>query len=477
MNWLSRHVAFATTLSFATLATQSWSQEIKPVAVNVQQAQEDLAFAVGVQATIWAYPLVITAATSELITSTDKPQPDGRAPFNSLGHVSKLANAANKEVVSPNADTVYSTGFVDLKQGAAKITVPAAGTRYYSLMLEDAYSNSFGYIGSRATGNKAGSYLVVGPDYKGKAPAGVKVIQSPTSLLWIIGRTLVDGEQDLPNVIAFQQQIQLGLVPPASDATTIKQRWNLQAKPSRMPVKQVDNLDWKTYFTWAGSLMKDNPPPLADSALYSQFSSIGLTVKNGFEVERLSPAVQAGLERGYAAGKQIIKAEAMKTGAIETNGWAYNLNAGKWGQDFNLRAGIAYRSLGQNTPEEALYLNTRKDSQGEALNGNKRYALNFAKGQLPPAEAFWSVTMYDKTDFFVVNPLNRYSIGNRTEGLKTNADGSLTIYVQREAPDAEKASNWLPAPEGDFRLSLRLYIPKNDVLKGNWTPPPVATQQ
>lgn len=472
--------AIATLASCCGLASSAVAQEAKPPAgpagVNVAQAQEDLAFALGVQATIWAFPLVITAATAEGITATDRPLPNGRAPFNSFGHVSNLVTAENKEVVAPNADTVYSTAFIDLKQGAAQITVPAVGNRYYSLMLEDAYTNVFGYIGARATGNKAGKYLIVGPDWKGKAPAGTKIIHSPTTLVWVIGRTLVDGKADLPNVAAIQQQYRLSMVPPASDATPIKQRWNLQSQPSSMPVVQVDGFDWKTYFTWAGQLMKDNPPPLADSALYSQFAGIGLSAKTGFDAERLSPAAKAGLERGYIAGRQIIRAEAQKTGAVETNGWAYNLNAGRWGQDFALRAGIAYRSLGQNTPEEALYLNTRKDARGEPLSGSKRYALTFPKGQLPPVGAFWSVTMYDKTNFFVDNPINRYSIGNRTEGLKFNADGSLTIYFQKDAPEGEQKSNWLPAPEGDFRLSMRLYVPKDEVLKGTWTPPAVVAK-
>lgn len=480
---IMKHRMLIALLSGCGLVSCAWAQESKPndasvstapPVVNVQQAQEDLAFALGVQATIWTYPLVITAATAQGLTAVDSPQSNGQAPFNQFGHVSQLVNAQNKEVVSPNADTVYSTAFLDLKQGAALVSVPEMGKRYYSLMLEDAYTNVFGYIGARATGSKAGSYLIVGPGWKGKAPAGSTVIAAPTSLVWIIGRTLVDGEKDLPNVAARQQQYTVRLLPPAIDPTPIKQRWNLQAGPSKVPVKQVDELDWKHYFTWAGQVLQDNPPPAADNVLLSQFAAVGLTTSAPFVPEKLSPATQAGLERGYAAGRQIIKAEAMKIGRSEANGWAYNLNAGKWGQDFNLRAAIAYRSLGQNTAEEALYLNTRKDARGEALTGSKRYSMTFAKGELPPADAFWSVTMYDQTNFFVDNPINRYSIGNRTEGLKLNADGSLTLYFQHKAPDADKASNWLPAPEGDFRLSLRLYIPKAAVLTGAWLPPSVA---
>lgn len=479
---MNRKICLLSSLLCAVLAVSVSAQDAKPLApsaaaaaVNVQQAQEDLAFALGLQATVWAYPLVITAATAQSLTAAEKPQADGRAPFNHFGHVNKLVTAADKEVVSPNADTIYSTAFIDLKQGAAQISVPDVGPRYYSLMLEDAYTNVFGYIGSRATGSKAGTYLIVGPDWQGTPPAGIKVIQSPTSLVWIIGRTLVDGADDLPRVSAIQQQYQISMLPPASAELPAKQRWNLGAKPSPVPVRQVEALDWQSYFTWAGKLLQDNPPPVADSALYSQFSSIGLSVQNGFDSTHLSPATQAGLQRGYTAGKQLIKAEAMKIGSRETNGWAYNLNAGKWGQDFNLRAAIAFRSLGQNTPEEALYLNTRKDGQGQPLTGSKRYSLTFPKGALPPVGAFWSVTLYDKTNFFTDNPINRYSIGNRTEGLKYNDDGSLTLYFQKDAPAGEQKANWLPTPADEFRLSLRLYGPKAAVLKGEWTPPALVT--
>ena len=442
--------------------------------LNIEQAEEDLAFARGVDAYVWAYPLVITAVTAELATSTDKPLPNGHAPFNTFGHVGRLITSADKDVVSSNADTVYSSAFVDLKQGAALISVPDTAGRYYSMMLEDAYTNVFGYIGLRATGSGAGKYLIVGPGWKGEAPAGAKVIEAPTPLIWVIGRTLVEGMKDMPNVAALQQQYQIAIVPPALDPVPAKQRWDIALQPKLVPVQQVDTLDWKTYFRWTGALMKDNPPPAADSAFTGQLAAIGLTVANGFDPSHLSPAAQKGLARGYEAGRQIVKMEAQKTGGVEANGWAYNLNAGKWGQDFNLRAAIAFRSLGQNTPEEAIYMNTRQDGAKQPLNGAKKYTITFKKGELPPVDGFWSITMYNASDFFVDNPLDRYSIGNRTEGLKTNPDGSLTVYVQKDAPAADQSANWLPAPDGTFRMSMRLYVPKPEVLNGKWTPPAVT---
>lgn len=468
--WLFRYAMFL--LACWSGIAPAQGQETNPAN---QKAEEELAFSLGVQAYIWSYPLAITAATAEVATSTDKPLPNGHAPFNSFGNVAKLFTAADKDVVSSNVDTVYSSAFLDLQQGAALISVPDTGDRYYALMLEDAYTNIFGYIGSRATGSKAGKYLIAGPGWKGKTPDGVKRIQAPTSVVWIIGRTLVNGEKDLPNVAAIQKQYEVTIIPPAISKTPVKQRWNLTLKPKLVPVEQVEALDWKSYFYWAGQLMKDNPPPAADSALTKQFQAIGLSVNKGFDTTKISPATLKGLERAYEAGKRIVKMEAQKTGGIEVHGWAYNLNAGKWGQDFNLRAAIAYRSLGQNTPEEALYMNTRQDSNKKQLNGSQSYAVTFKKGELPPVDAFWSITMYNASDFFVDNSINRYAIGNRTEGLKTNPDGSLTVYIQKDAPVGDKQGNWLPSPEGNFRLSMRLYNPKAEILNGKWTPPAVAS--
>lgn len=352
--------------------------------VDVAQAEQAQGFALGVEATVWGYPLAITAATALIVTDTDKPLPNAHAPFNRFGHVAKLFTAKDKDVVSSNVDTVYSSAFLDLKQGAALVSVPDTGDRYYSLMLTDAYTNVFGYIGSRATGNQAGQYLITGPGWDGDTPDGVnKVIQSPTALVWVIGRTLIDDQADLPKVRKVQQGYRLEMVPPASDGTPIRQRWDL-GEPGKVPVKMVDALDWSSYYGWVGQLMKDNPPPAGDSALTAQFEAIGLSPEDGFDPSGLSDAMLEGLKRGYTAGLDVIRKDALSTGAKKVNGWAYNPSQGQWGQDFNLRAAIAYRSLGQNTAEEALYFNTRETGDGDRLNGGNRYQLRFAKGRQPP---------------------------------------------------------------------------------------------
>jgi len=439
-------------------------------------AEEALAFSVGVQAYIWGYPLAISAATALLATHTDRPLPNGHAPFNSFGHVSRLFTAANRDVVSSNVDTVYSSAFLDLQGAAVVVSVPAMPGRYYSLMLEDAYTNVFGYVGSRATGAGAGRYLIAGPGWQGEPPEGIAgVIVAPTALVWIIGRTLVDNEQDLPAVRTAQAGYGIEVLASSPTAEPIAARWGLELAPGLAPVEQVAALDWSSYFHWVGQLMRDNPPPDTDQALVAQFARIGISVEHGFVPSELSDAAIRGLQQAHTAGALVLQHEARNTGAERVNGWAYNLNQGLWGLDFPLRGAIALRSLGQNTAVEALYFNTREDSHGEPLDGSKEYRLTFAPGLQPPVDAFWSITMYDAQDFLVDNPIDRYSIGNRTPDLHSEPDGTLTIHVQHQAPDA--TSNWLPAPEGPFRMSLRLYNPRPQVLTGEWTPPAVHTSQ
>lgn len=438
---------------------------------DVAVADEELAYSIGVQAYVWGYPLVVSAVTAMVVTATDRPLSNGHAPFNQFGHVAKLFTAKDRDVVSSNVDTVYSSAFLDLGQGAAVVSVPATAGRYYSLMLEDAYTNVFGYIGSRATGDGSGRYALVRAGFDGVLPSNLDgVIEAPTNLVWVIGRTLVDDEQDLLAVSALQQQIGLEIIAGSEVAPPVHERWTVALQPKLAPVEQVDAMSAESFFRFLGDLMADNPGPQSDQALTALFERIGLG-RSSSDGGDWSDSTRAGLQRAFEAGRTIVQCEALKTGSTQANGWAFNLSQGRWGLDFLLRASIARRSLGQNTPEEALYFNTRQDSNAESLDGNFEYTITFAPGQLPPVGAFWSITMYDATDFFVDNLIDRYAIGIRTPGLRTEADGSLTIHIGRNRPSDEEVSNWLPAPDGAFRLSLRLYNPLPAVLNREWTPP------
>jgi len=435
--------------------------------------QELNTYEIGIKAYCWAYPLVMTCATAAVITRAKAPQANGHAPFNQIGHTNKLLTPDDKSVVSPNSDTLYSSAFLDLKQGAMLIEVPAIKDRYYALTLSDAYTNVIDYIGTRTTGSDAGQYLICGPDWQDDGSNEYQRIRMPTSTCWLIGRYLVESEQDAVNVADILSQIKLSLISNSHKSPSIAERWDL--KPAfNVPVAMVNNLSWQEFFRWAGQLLKDNPPPECDHELVNTFSAIGLT-ESGFQLESLSASQQHGLARAYVDAKALVETHAQNSGAKIINCWSYNLNQGKWGQDYNLRAATALRSLGQNEAKEALYLNARKDNSGQTLNGRTGYQMTFSAGQLPPVDGFWSVTMYNDDNFLVENSILRYAIGDRTKGLVYQSDGSLTLHIQHHQPhQSNHQANWLPAPVGDFRLSLRLYIPHQTVLDGHWHPPVVV---
>ncbi len=462
------------TLFVLMACNNSKKQNNKSETNTIEISDEEQAYKTAVDAYIWAYPMVSIGVTCAMATNVPKPLPNAHAPLNTFGSVGKLFTADDTDVVSSNVDNLYSSAFLDLTQGAVEISVPATNGRYYSMMLMDVYSNVFDYIGSRATGTDAGKYLIVGPDWKGEKPNDVlKVFQAPTNLVWVIGRTLIDGQDDLKNVHAIQKQYIATVIPPATASPSSWSERNIfpAIDKTKPPVVNVNTMDWKTYFTWAGKLMMEKPVPESQQAYVDKFKSIGLSFENGFDASSLTPEQQKGLERAVdAALKQIEAAAKKKTGVIH-EGWFYSLEAGVWGDDYLYRAAIAYRSLGQNIPAEAVYMNTTEDKEGNLLDANKNnYKITFAKDQLPPVNAFWSFTMYNENNFFVPNPIDRLAIGNRTKSMKPNKDGSLTIYFQKEAPKGNEG-NWLPAPDGKFRVSLRLYVPKENVINGSWLPP------
>ncbi|MDQ6473095.1 DUF1254 domain-containing protein [Flavobacterium sp. LHD-80] len=435
------------------------------------------AYKTTVKAYTWGYPLMVVGITADEVTMVPKPMPNGHAPINQMGNVAKLMTAADTDVVSSNADTMYSNAFLDLSSGAAILSVPETKGRYYSMMFSDAYTNIFDYVGSRTTGTKAGKYLVVGPDWKGETPKGIiKVIKSPTNLVWLIGRTLVDGVSDVPNVHAIQKGYTITMIPVKSEIKPWKERLGLVTpKPMAPPVTMLNNMDWRTYFDWLGKLMKENPVTGNEKTYTEEFKSIGLTFENGFDTSKITPEQQKGIEKGIADALEIMKKRAAEKMGTDHEGWSYDLNAGKWGEDYLVRAAIALRSVGQNTAQEALYINSVLDKEGKVLDASQNnYSVTFPKGELPPADAFWSITMYNDQNFFVPNPIHRLAIGNRTKEMKPNTDGSLTIYIQKEEPKG-KTGNWLPAPNGKFRVSLRIYVPNNKILNGGkWTPPGIV---
>jgi hypothetical protein len=370
-------------------------------------------------------------------------------------------------------DTLYSFAWLDLSKEPIVLSVPDTDDRYYLMPMLDAWSNVFASPGKRTTGTKAGIFAIVGPDWKGTLPDGVKEIKAPTNTGIIAGRTQANGPADYKVVNALQEQYKLTPLSSFGKAyTPPKGAVDPKIDMKTPPVEQVNGMNAETFFKRLAALMKSNPPPEADAPMLKKLARIGIVPGRDFDMKKLDPAVAKGLEKSVQAAVAKIGAMAREIGK-PVNGWRIlPMNVGKFGTDYDVRAVVALLGLGANIPQDAIYPTVFVDADGKPLTGGKRYVLHFDKGQLPPVNAFWSVTMYNAQSFFVDNPLNRYNIAGWMP-LKFNDDGSLDIYIQRDSPGKEKESNWLPAAKEEFSMNLRLYWPKESALDGTWKPPAV----
>jgi hypothetical protein len=384
-------------------------------------------------------------------------------------------------VITPNSDTPYSLMEVDLRAEPAVISVPAVPRpRYYSVQLTDANTFNYGYIGSRSTGIEAGDYLVVGPDWKGETPAQIKqVFYSSTPFTVIIFRTQLFDAGDMPNVV----QIQAGYkVQPLS--TYLK-----QAPPPAAPaidyLKADAEIAKKDFWEVLDFALEYSPAGPEEVGIRSRLASIGVGPGKTFHIKDLSLEHKAAVLLGMKAGSDKVDRYIASGGKV-INGWnvaSFFGDRAYYNGDWLKRAAAAKGGIFGNSAIEAMYPLTRVLPGGEAIDGSKHnYTLTFASGELPPVNAFWSVTMYDgKNQFLIENPINRYLINSpMLSDMKTNADGSLTLLIQKDSPGKDKEANWLPAPDGPIYLVMRLYWPKEtqpSILpagEGTWKPPAVV---
>ena len=396
-----------------------------------------------------------------------------RFPENQLVSIGALTNPDVQTVVLPNVDTTYTVGRANLATGPRVFDVPDTRGRYYVIQFLDAYSNTFAYIGRRTTGTRAGSYALVGPGFSGPLPPGVKRIKSPTNLVWVLGRTLVNTEADLAAVTDLMRGYR----------TTPLAAWSagqrqaplvLPAFPAQPPTVLPSGL---AFYDALGADLATNPPPARDACALRAFAEAGIGPGRLPSTEAAG-AQREALEAAVAAGPGLVeRAERRENrrSRARNNGWLIAGDyIGDYGRNWLARAVVARTALGANTPAETVYPLALTDSRGRALSGRYRYALRFGRGQLPPVGAFWSLTMYNDDRFLIGNRIDRYAVGDRTPGLRRNKDGSLTIHIGRRAPRGAAArANWLPSPRGRFRLAMRLYEPERSVLSGRWSPPPL----
>ena len=429
---------------------------------------------------IYGLPIVMNYAVM-YDYAVDRNSGQFKAPFNQINNEHRVFTYQDTAIITPNSDTPYSMAWLDLRAEPMVLTVPAVDKkRYYSVMLNDGNTFNYGYIGSRATGNEPGSYMVVGPRWKGETPPGIKkVFQSSTDFSLAAFRTQLFHPSDMPNV----EKIQAGYkVEPLS--AFLKQPAPPPAPAIDFP--KIDKEMIKTnFFEYLDFALQFAPPGPEEEGIRAKLATIGVGPGKKFAFKELSAEHKAAILLGMKEGDKKVDEAVAKYGK-SVNGWRIGNCCGDrafFNGDWMLRSVSARVGIYGNDAAEATYPVTKTLADGTELHGSKhKYTLTFAQGQLPPVNAFWSVTMYDgKTQFLIKNPINRYLINApMLPGLKKNKDGSLTLYIQKDSPGKDKESNWLPAPDGPIYLVMRLYWPKTEppsVLppgEGTWSPPPVV---
>jgi hypothetical protein len=443
-------------------------------------AREAEALAQATEAYVYAYPLVTMEMTRRVMTNVEKPE-GTRAPMGQFVRMREYPSAKFRDVTAPNADTLYTTTWLDVSKEPWILSIPDMKGRYFLFPMLDGWTNVFQVPGKRTTGTKAQKVAITGPGWTGTLPAGVTEYKSPTGMVWILGRIYSTGTpQDYKVVHALQDQV--SVVPLSSYGKPY------QPGPGKVDAaldmktavrEQVNVLDGAAYFKLFAELLKTNPPAAEDAPMVAKLAKIGIVPGQDFDATKVEPAVAKGIAGAPKPAQDLIMGW-MKAGIAAgdmrlENGWIFTTKTGLYGTNYLQRALVTAIGLGANRPQDAVYPTSEGPDVLKKYSGEKKYVMRFAKGQLPPVDGFWSLTMYDKDYFFVENPLNRSSVSQRN-ALKANPDGSIDLYIQHASPGKDRESNWLPAPKDQFILMLRMYWPKEkppSILDGTWKVPEV----
>ena len=454
------------------IATLSGCGKTEPAKAPSAGITPEQTRAIAKEAYIYGFPMV-DSYRIQYAYFVDSASPEYKGPWNEVHSVARVFTPADKAVQSPNSDTPYSMLGADLRAEPLVLSVPPIDKdRYFSLQFIDGYTYNFAYVGTRTTGNGGGNYLLAGPGWSGDKPEGVTdVITSDTEFALVAYRTQLLGPDDLDNVKQIQagytaQPLSRFLDQPAPPAPpTINWPTPLTPDEQKTSLKFFDLLDFQ---------LKYAPAMASEKDLRARFDSIGLTGDGTFNSANLSPEMQEAFKAGMAdawAEFDAFKKDKIDTGEV-TSGAMF-------GTKEELNGNYLYRMAGAvigiyaNSRAEAMYPVLTTDSDGAPLTGANNYTLTFPPGQLPPANAFWSVTMYKLPESLLVdNPINRYVINSpMLPNLIKNPDGGLTLYIQNSSPGEEQGPNWLPAPPGPFTIFMRVYWPKPEALDGTWQPP------
>jgi hypothetical protein len=456
----------------AVVITATVALTIPTLAANVTPAE---ARAIAKEAYIYGFPMVDNYRI-QYAYFVDKQGPEYKLPWNQLLNVPRVYTPEDKAIQTPNSDTPYSMVGLDLRGEPMLLTVPAIEKeRYFSIQFIDAYTQNFDYLGSRATGNDGGNFLIAGPNWKGKTPSGVKkVIRAETEFVFAIYRTQLFNPGDLDNVKKVQagykaQPLSAFLGKPAPKAAP--------AIAFIKPLKPAEQRTSLEFFNILNFILRFTPTVRSETALMERFAKIGVGAGKTFDAAKLSPEVKQAIEQGIAdAWKEYneFKDTQVDSGKV-TSGDMFGTRE-YLKNNYLYRMSAAILGIYGNSKSEAMYPVYTVDASGEKLDAAKNgYTLRFAPNQLPPVNAFWSLTMYDvPASLLVTNPLNRYLLNApMLPQMKRDDDGGLTLYIQNESPGKDKEANWLPAPNGPFWMAMRLYWPKEEALQGNWSAPPL----
>lgn len=441
-------------------------------AATAMTASPDQARALAREAYVYGYPVVESYKTLHA-QAVDTSDPNFKAQFNRIGHSIGTFSPKDTAIITPNADTPYSFAWLDLRAEPVVLTLPAVeADRYYSVQLLDIYTQIPGYLGTRETGNGGGRFMVAGPDWQGATPPGIdRVLRSESRIAYAIYRTQLFDDADLPRV----EQIQKGYR--VQTLSAFLKRPAPPAQPSiDWPNPQPGMTDGPALFRYLNFMLGLAPADAGESALMQRLAAIDVGPGKKFDEKALTPEIRQAMEAGIADAKkelQTFQVTQLRTRKVSSGDL--------FGSRATLKNNYLYRYAGAalgiygNTAAEALYSGYFSDADNKPLNSTNgaRYTLRFGKDALPPANSFWSITMYDgKSKLLVDNPINRYLVNSRMlQSLKRDADGGITLHVQRDAPAGDARRNWLPAPDGPFYMMLRMYLPKPEATNGSWQPP------
>lgn len=458
----------------ATTAAPLLAQQATPAPAAAQQAdwRETWAYNLGLQAVVYGYPIVKNMTVR--YGMIEKPSGQADMPLNTWFHSRRASDATDKVHSSVTPDLLYSAAWYDLRKEPVVLTVPADGGSYYSVQFMEMYSDIFAYLGTRETGGKAGSWLLVGPDWKGDAPAGVSgVIRSPTPTGMLLLRVGFAERDKLGGAHALQDGV--GIAPLSKRLSGDK-----SPETAREVIDPVaPGTSPLPFFASLNRGLTENPPPADDAALMAQFASVGIGPGLGDDFSKLDPATRKGLQRAMIDGLAFLRQVSVAGGnAKKVNGWAYGqMNWGRTARthDFLTRsANQSFSGMQEHWIEEVVKLRAHHDGDGQLLDGSKAsYTIHFSREQIPEAKSFWSVTVYNSEYDLADNPIGRYALGSHDKAMRYDKDGGLTLYLQADPPTKKLSGNWLPIPRGPFNLFLRAYLPGEALMRQDYVPPAV----